>query len=152
MRSLSFFSGAMGLDLGLEHAGIHTIFACEADPVARRTIAVNRPDIPVTGDIWDLDVATIRARAGLGTGEDIDVVAGGPPCQAFSTVGVRRGLDDVRGNVFLRYVDLIGRLQPRYAIIENVRGLLPTPPPVGFAFSRYAATSDAELAPDCFLL
>lgn len=133
MRSLSFFSGAMGLDLGLEHAGIHTIFACEADPVARRTIAVNRPDIPVTDDIWDLDVATIRACAGLGADGDIDVVAGGPPCQAFSTVGARRGLDDIRGNVFLRYVDLIGQLQPRYAVIENVRGLLSMPVPDAMA-------------------
>lgn len=140
MRSLSFFSGAMGLDLGLEHTGIHTIFACEADPVARRIIAVNRPDIPVTDDIWNLDVATIRARAGLGAGEDIDVVAGGPPCQAFSTVGVRRGLDDVRGNVFLRYVDLIGRLQPRYAVIENVRGLLSMPVPAAMAQQFFART------------
>lgn len=127
LTSLSFFSGAMGLDLGLERAGIHTRLACESDKWARRTIAENRPDIPVLGDIWKYSADDIVALAGLAESEGIDLIAGGPPCQAFSTAGSRRGFGDVRGNVFLHFIDLIEQLQPRYAVIENVRGLLSMP-------------------------
>lgn len=126
-RLLSFFSGAMGLDLGLERAGVSTVLACESDKWARQTIATNRPDIPILGDIWNYTASEIRELAGLGPEEEIDLVAGGPPCQAFSTAGARRGFEDVRGNVFLRFIDLIRELSPRYAVIENVRGLLSMP-------------------------
>lgn len=127
LKALSFFSGAMGLDLGLEKAGIHLLLACEVDKTCRRTITANRPDIGLIGDIWKYDVAQIREYAGLEPNDEIDVIVGGPPCQAFSTAGARRGFHDERGNAFLRYVDLILEMRPRFAVIENVRGLLSAP-------------------------
>jgi DNA (cytosine-5)-methyltransferase 1 len=127
MKALSFFSGAMGLDLGLERAGIETILACEFDKWSRKTIEVNRPDLPLLGDIWEYDSATIRSIAGLSDKDDIDLVVGGPPCQAFSTAGARRGFEDARGNVFLHYIQVSLALRPRYIVIENVRGLLSAP-------------------------
>ena len=54
----------------------------------------------------------------------VDFIVGGPPCQAFSTAGNRLGFDDSRGNVFLKYLDIVGEIKPTYVIIENVRGLL----------------------------
>ncbi|MCI6574712.1 MAG: DNA cytosine methyltransferase [Arcanobacterium sp.] len=127
LKALSFFSGAMGLDLGLERAGIDTILACEFDKWARQTISTNRPDLPVLGDIWRYDADEILDLAGTDSAQQIDVMAGGPPCQAFSTAGARRGFDDLRGNVFLHYLDLIEKIKPKYAVIENVRGLLSLP-------------------------
>jgi len=127
IKALSFFSGAMGLDLGLEKAGIELLLACEFDKQCRRTITANRPDIALLGDIWKYSASQIRSAAGLGDHDEIDVMVGGPPCQAFSTAGARRGFTDERGNAFLRYVDLILELRPRYAVIENVRGLLSAP-------------------------
>lgn len=124
MKVLSFFSGAMGLDLGLEKAGLETILACEFDKWCRQTIMENRPQLPLLGDIWQYSAADIRRAACLDDDEDIDVVAGGPPCQAFSTAGSRRGFEDIRGNVFLHFIDLIAELKPKYAVLENVRGLL----------------------------
>jgi DNA (cytosine-5)-methyltransferase 1 len=124
---LSFFSGSMGLDLGLEQAGVDIRLACDSDPACRRTISANRPDIAILGDIWKYDSADIRKAAGLASTDDIDLVVGGPPCQAFSTAGARRGFHDGRGNVFLRFIDLIIDLAPRYAVLENVRGLLSAP-------------------------
>ena len=53
-------------------------------------------------------------------GRKVDVIVGGPPCQAFSSAGARRGLDDERGNVFLTFIDRIVEIQPTYAVIENV--------------------------------
>ena len=58
---------------------------------------------------------------------ELFAIAGGPPCQAFSTAGRRMGLNDERGNVFLHFIDLIAALQPKYAVFENVRGLLSAP-------------------------
>ena len=127
LKALSFFSGAMGLDQGLEKAGIHLLLACEIDKASRRTITANRPEIGLLADIWKYSSADIREAAGLKSSDVIDIIVGGPPCQAFSTAGARRGFEDDRGNAFLRYIDIILELQPKYAVIENVRGLLSAP-------------------------
>ncbi len=127
LKALSFFSGCMGLDLGLEKEGIKVLLACEVDSAARKTIEVNRPDIALIGDIRNYSAALIREKAGLSPVEEIDVIVGGPPCQAFSSAGKRQGLNDERGNVFLTFIDLIAELRPRFAVIENVRGLLSAP-------------------------
>ena len=122
--ALSFFSGAMGLDIGMERAGIKSILACEIDKSCRKTIYKNTPKTALIGDIRKYSGNDILKMAGLPIGRKIDVMFGGPPCQAFSTAGNRKGLDDERGNVFLKYIDLIEELKPQYIVIENVRGLL----------------------------
>ena len=127
LKALSFFSGALGLDQGLEKAGISLLLACEMNKACRQTITANRPDIALLGDIWKYNFSEIREAAGLSPNDEIDLIVGGPPCQAFSTAGARRGFEDVRGNVFLRYIELILNMRPRYAVIENVRGLLSAP-------------------------
>ena len=124
IKALSFFSGAMGLDLGMEKAGIPSILVCENDKHCRTTIEMNRPEIGLVGDITKLNIEKIREYAGLKDEENVDVIFGGPPCQAFSTAGKRKGFRDDRGNVFLVYLDIINQLKPKYVVIENVRGLL----------------------------
>lgn len=127
LKALSFFSGCMGLDLGLEKEGIQVLLACEIDAAARKTIEINRPDIALIGDIRDYSAAEIRDKAGLSTSDEIDLIVGGPPCQAFSSAGKRQGFNDERGNVFLTFIDRIIELRPKFAVIENVRGLLSAP-------------------------
>lgn len=122
--ALSFFSGAMGMDIGIEKAGFETVFASEINNACRKTILKNKPDITLVGDFREYDATEIRAISGLNEHQDIDLVVGGPPCQAFSTAGKRRAFSDERGNVFLDFIDLIIDLNPKYAVIENVRGLL----------------------------
>jgi len=118
------FAGALGLDLGLERAGWQCVGLNEIDRVACQTIRANRPEIPlVEGDIRDLTPESICAQFQLKVGE-LDAIVGGPPCQAFSTAGRRKGLSDERGNVFLHFVDLALALEPKIILIENVRGLL----------------------------
>lgn len=124
LKVFSFFSGAMGLDIGLERAGLETVLACENEKWCRATIAKNRPNLPLLADVSKYSPDEIRKAAGYESDETIDVIAGGPPCQAFSTAGARRGFKDSRGNVFLQFVDLASELRPRYIVIENVRGLL----------------------------
>lgn len=127
LLALSFFTGAMGLDLGLEKAGISTVLASEVDPATCDTIKRNRPDIALIGDVRSYSANSIRALCNLPPERDIDLIFGGPPCQAFSTAGKRQAFEDERGNVFLKFIDLILEMKPRYAVIENVRGLLSAP-------------------------
>ncbi|MEA5546787.1 DNA cytosine methyltransferase [Limnoraphis robusta CCNP1324] len=147
LKALSFFSGCMGLDLGLEREGIKVILACEVDKAARKTIKTNKPDIALIADIRDYSASGIREKAGLTPQEDIDVIVGGPPCQAFSSAGKRKGFNDERGNVFLTFIDLIIELKPKFAVIENVRGLLSAPlkhRPHQMRGSQYSSLSPEE--------
>jgi len=125
--ALSFFSGAMGMDLGIEQSGFDVRLACEFDKFCRQTIAINKPDTALLGDINKYEAKDIRKAAKLSRDTEIDLIVGGPPCQAFSTAGKRQGLNDSRGNVFLKYLDLAIKLNPKFIVIENVRGLLSCP-------------------------
>jgi len=115
------------LDLGLERAGFEVVLACEFDKASRQTINVNKPDIALLGDISEYTAEEIMVSAGMKLGDEIDLMVGGPPCQAFSTAGKRRAFNDERGNVFLKYIDLATTIKPKYFVIENVRGLLSCP-------------------------
>lgn len=126
ITAISFFSGALGLDLGIEQAGIKAQLLCENDTKCRMTIATNRPEPGLLGDIRKVDARAVYDFARLKPARGIDVMFGGPPCQAFSTAGARRAFNDSRGNVFLKYLSLAEELRPRLLIIENVRGLLST--------------------------
>ncbi len=127
--ALSFFSGAMGLDIGMANGGIKAVLACEINKYCRMTIQKNAPEIGLIGDINKYNAKEILRMANLPESQKIDVIFGGPPCQAFSTAGTRRALNDERGNVFLRYIDVVEELKPTYVVIENVRGLLSAPYP-----------------------
>ena len=62
----------------------------------------------------------ILKYANVECADKIDLIVGGPPCQAFSTAGRRMGFQDTRGNVFLKYIDIIINIKPKYFVIENV--------------------------------
>ena len=124
LSTLSFFSGCLGLDLGLKKAGMQHLLFCENDKHCRETISTNEPKTPLINDILKYTSGDIRKLAGLGRNESPDLIVGGPPCQAFSTAGKRKSFKDPRGNVFLYFIKMIDELKPKYFVIENVRGLL----------------------------
>ena len=125
--ALSFFSGAMGLDIGMKNGGIDALLACEFNKACRMTIAKNNPEIGLIGDITKFSADEILKMAKIPKGRKVDVIFGGPPCQAFSTAGNRKAFDDERGNVFLKYLSIISEIKTNYVVIENVRGLLSAP-------------------------
>lgn len=127
LNALSFFTGGGGLDIGMSQAGITPRLMCECDKASRATLFTNNKNTALIGDIADFTPNAILNMAGLTEKDHIDVIFGGPPCQAFSTAGKRKGFGDKRGNVFLIYLDLITKLLPRYAVFENVRGILSAP-------------------------
>lgn len=124
LRVISLFSGAMGLDTGLETAGLEIAVAVECNRYAAATIRRNRPLLPlIERPIEDVTTAEILEKAGLAEGEAFAVV-GGPSCQVFSTAGNRRSLGDPRSLMFRHFVRVIEEAKPAFFIMENVRGLI----------------------------
>lgn len=119
----SFFSGAMGLDIGFGLAGLPPNLCVEIDPKCCETIRSNRPDVClVDRSVCDLTAAELRELTG--TFGDVDIVIGGPPCQSFSTGGNRCGLSDPRGNLIFEYLRLVNEIRPRHFLLENVASLV----------------------------
>ena len=127
LKALSFFSGAMGMDIGLARAGIDVVLACESEKFIRETIRLNRPNLKIIEDINKYSSSEIKKLSGLKKNEKVDLIVGGPPCQAFSTAGKRLSIKESRGQVFLKFLEVIKDLKPKYFVIENVRGLLSVP-------------------------
>ncbi len=117
-RSLSLFSGCMGMDLGLEMAGIKTVVYVDRDPVCRETIRRHHPRAKIFDDVFSEEMRQFVQ------GQRIDVVVGGPPCQTFSTIGKRQFLNDERGKALLGFVEVVELVKPRFFILENVTGIL----------------------------
>ncbi|MEG4799747.1 DNA cytosine methyltransferase [Microcoleus sp. ARI1-B5] len=135
--TISLFAGAYGLDLGLEKAGFQTVSLVEIEPDATKTISLNRPHLSpcaVPRDICQINAETLLQEAGKILGLDrplrsneVDLVTGGPPCQPFSTAGKRGSVGDPRGSLFMDFIRIVDEIQPRFFIMENVKGLLSAP-------------------------
>ncbi|OOZ41321.1 restriction endonuclease [Solemya pervernicosa gill symbiont] len=124
MKFISLFSGAMGLDLGLEMAGFETAVCVENDKEAVETIKHNRPDLPVFDtSIEEVTGKDLKKQGKFGR-KRIVLVAGGPPCQAFSVFGNRLGIEDARGQLVFEFLRVIEETKPATFLMENVRGLL----------------------------
>lgn len=121
-NTISLFSGAMGLDLGIEKAGFKIRVCVEKDKWAAQTIRANTSIPVIERDINEVPTDEILAAAGIGR-QDVTLVIGGPPCQAFSTAGKQKGFADFRGNVMLQYLRVVRDIMPEFFIMENVRGL-----------------------------
>ena len=134
-KLLSLFSGSGGLDLGLEAAGFETVFATDIDYHSCQTLQNGKEycrqerlpflqsAVVKQADITDLSSEDVFSVAGLKKG-DVDLMAGGPPCQAFSVFGKRQGLKDPRGLLPYEYLRLLHEIQPKAFVFENVFGLL----------------------------
>lgn len=121
---ISLFTGAMGLDLGLERIGFRPIVCNEIDPSAVATIRANRSKPPLLETtITDLSLRHFEKVAGRKL-RGIELVAGGPPCQAFSVFGKRKGVLDERGMLLFEFVRIVRDVHPQVFLMENVRGLL----------------------------
>ena len=119
---ISLFSGAMGLDQGLENAGFDTRFALEINKHAVETIKINKPKLPIiTEPIQHVSLEYIIKKAKI---KKPTMVTGGPCCQSFSTAGKRGSITDERGTLFKHFCRIVDGLQPRFFVMENVKGML----------------------------
>lgn len=124
---ISLFSGAMGLDLGLEAAGLDIKIAQDVDPWCEKTAIANGKTY-LLGDIKKLiekdpSCSFLLDKAKLNP-EEVFAVVGGPPCQSFSTAGKRESINDPRGSLFMEFAHVIKTIRPRFFVMENVKGLV----------------------------
>lgn len=135
LSCVSFFSGGGGLDLGLEASGFQTRFATDIDSYSCASLQLGRiaasnrrlhlldAAVVLSADIKTIDGGLVLEASRLRKG-DVALMAGGPPCQAFSVFGKRRGRDDHRGQLVHEYFRLLSQIEPEAFVFENVFGLL----------------------------
>lgn len=143
---VSLFTGAGGLDIGLERSGLATVAVNDSDKHACETLRQNRalrhPVADVIGryhlhgaKIIESDVSRLSGKDfvpdNAGSSWRADVLVGGPPCQPFSSAGSQRSMSDPRGQLFGQFVRIAEELKPRVILLENVRGLVTARGPNG---------------------
>ncbi|PZO05794.1 MAG: hypothetical protein DCF29_07460 [Alphaproteobacteria bacterium] len=148
-KVVSLFSGLGGLDLGLEAAGWDCVYATDIDPRAVESLEANRGRLLAdgrrfmgdahieVGDVRALRGEDVLAKSGQRRGE-ITLLAGGPPCQSWSSAGHQLGFDDPRGQLIKDYLRIASELDCRYLLFENVRGLITARGPDGVPGSALA--------------
>ncbi|MBF0326899.1 MAG: DNA cytosine methyltransferase [Alphaproteobacteria bacterium] len=114
----SVCSGIEAATVAWEPLGWRPAFFAEIEPFPSAVLAHRYPAIPNLGDMTAIDGAAWRGK--------INVLVGGTPCQAFSVAGLRKSLDDARGNLALKFVELADAIDPAWVIWENVPGVLST--------------------------
>ncbi len=121
VRIGTLFSGIGAIEHAIQRLGIrHEIaFAGDIDPHVKRSYFANYPALRQQD--WHDDVTEFSAKKYL---YKIDLLVGGSPCQSFSMVGKRAGLDDTRGTLFYEFARVVHECRPRTFIFENVRGIL----------------------------
>ena len=125
--AISLFSGIGGLDLGLHQAGFVPMLCCEIDKNAQKTLltAMEKRQLKPTfySDVNDINLHQLKKELGFKKGE-VDLLCGGPPCQAFSLIGKRQSLDDARGVLLFKMAEFAEAFEPKTILIEQVKGLL----------------------------
>lgn len=126
MAIVSIYSGAGGIDYGFEAAGLDTRVCVEMDPTCCQTIRENRDHWAViVGDIHNVSTQEILLKGGFETGDQVDVLIGGPPCQPFSKAGqwatgdIKR-LSDPRASTLEEYLRVLREIKPTVFLLENV--------------------------------
>jgi len=129
-RYISLFTGAGGLDIGLEKAGLKAVSMYEIDKTFCETLSRNKQNKHQDGfdyfaetKINNVDIREISGND-IKQGNEIDVIVGGPPCQAFSSSGKQLSVLDSRGKLVNEFLRLVDEIKPKMFLFENVRGLV----------------------------
>lgn len=126
LTAVDLFSGAGGLTLGLKAAGFKVLAGVEIEEIPAKTFRLNHPDTPcINKDIRQVGAAELMRTIGLKRGE-LDLLAGCPPCQGFSTLRTRKknlAVEDARNDLLFEFLRIVEALQPRALMMENVPAL-----------------------------
>lgn len=121
---VDLFAGAGGLSCGLEMAGFSPVLANEIVPEYSSTYRLNHPNTQlIVDDIRQVAESRVLQKCGIKVGE-LDLLAGGPPCQGFSVNAPIRSLDDQRNHLFRDFIRICATLRPKAVLIENVTGMI----------------------------
>ncbi len=129
LTAVSLFSGGGGMDIGVENAGFQTLACVEFDHNAADTLRYNVARKGGDTKVIEADIRSVDPLSLANPG--IDLLHGGPPCQAFSLIGKRDSLCDDRGMLLFEMVRFARALRPRAILMEQVKGLLSAPTETG---------------------
>ena len=115
MKFLSVCSGIEAASVAWHPLGWESVAYSEIEPFPCKVLAHHYPDVPNLGDM---------TKFKEWPDADVNVFVGGTPCQSFSVAGLRKGLDDPRGNLMLTYLAIAQRYRPNWLVWENVPGVL----------------------------
>jgi len=115
IRYLSLCSGIEAATVAWRPLGWEPVAFSEIDPFCNELLQQRHPGVPNWGDM---------TKYKEWPGEAIDLIVGGTPCQSFSVAGLRKGMDDPRGNLTLTFLGVVEKYEPRYVVWENVPGIL----------------------------
>ena len=119
----AFFSGVGGIELGFEQTNeFRVVYANEFDKFARETYSLNYPDTKL--DNRDIHIVPADEVVDQDGNDNIDIVVGGFPCQAFSIAGYRKGFEDDRGDLFFELLRIIEAKKPKAIFVENVKNMV----------------------------
>lgn len=119
----AFFSGVGGIELGFEQTNkFRVVYANEFDKYARETYSLNYPDTKL--DARDIHIVPADEVVDQDGNDNIDIVVGGFPCQAFSIAGYRKGFEDDRGDLFFELLRIIEAKKPKAIFVENVKNMV----------------------------
>ena len=121
--AIDLFSGCGGFSTGLLDAGVRVVAGFDHERRAIEVYDYNHAYRGARGHVADLGKATGQDLLALAGVSSVDIVVGGPPCQAFSIIGKRQGLEDERGMLLFDFIRYIDELQPKAFILENVPNL-----------------------------
>lgn len=123
-KMIDLFCGAGGLSLGFVQEGFNVALANDIEACCVDTYAHNHPETSrdhiILGDIREV----VEDLERLVEGTNIDIVVGGPPCQGFSMANRQRLIDDPRNYLYKNYIEVVRRIQPKFFVMENVKGML----------------------------
>lgn len=120
---VDFFCGAGGLSLGFVQEGFKINFANDIEPSCVETYQFNHPTVPKENIICNNIDDILEDVSNYQRFESVDLVIGGPPCQGFSTANRQRIIDDPRNKLYKSFVKAVNTLQPRFIVMENVKGM-----------------------------
>lgn len=123
LTAIDLFCGAGGLSEGLRQAGFRVLAGSDFDAAAGETYASTHAEAKfLGGPIQALSPSDFLKASGLAVGE-LDVLAGGPPCQAYSVYNHQRGMHDERSSLFREHLRMVDGLRPKWVVMENVTGI-----------------------------
>ncbi|MDY2631702.1 MAG: DNA cytosine methyltransferase [Clostridium sp.] len=142
---VDLFAGAGGLSLGFVQNNYKIELANEIQEICTETYRFNHPEVKSEKVVNDDIIKIVEHIDSYLENKDIDIVIGGPPCQSFSSANRQRVIDDPRNILYKYFIKAVGKIKPKFIVMENVKGMLSVAEQVVEDFANVRVEVDGEI-------